>query len=277
MNIAEIRAKLAGLSNKSKKRNDLWRPTNNHTVRCLQYPHGDKDFILELGFHYDIGSTKSILCPKHNFGEDCPVCDLAAKLRSWNDEDGNEKPKSLRESDFELFKKVQVKERWYVPVIDREKPEDGPKFWAFGKTIYERILNLCLNEELAEIAGQEGTEIFTNVDSAFDLTVDFKEPGNKDGKGNMKSFPVTDVGHKMRPSKLAKTKKEVQELLDKIPVITDIYERVTTDQVQKALDEFLNSGGAEANVEDSGVEYSANTAEKPVEGGQSIDEAFNNL
>ena len=89
MNLDQIRARLAGLNTKTTKRRDLWKPKDKHTIRCLAYPHGDEPFI-ELGFHYDIGNTKVVQCPKHVSGDDCVICEYAEKLKSWNDENGVE-------------------------------------------------------------------------------------------------------------------------------------------------------------------------------------------
>lgn len=276
MNIEQIRARLQGLAKKGKKNDDIWKPTDKHVIRCLPYPHGDEPFI-ELGFHYELGKTQSLLCPKHNFGEDCAICEFAGKLRSWKDEDGNDKPESVRKADFEIFKKIAVKERWFVAMIDRDKLDVGPKFWSFGKTLYEKLLNMCLNDEMQEVAGTSGTDVLFGIDSAFDLTVDFKDKDNKDGKGNTKQFPLTDFSNKLKPSRLAKTKKEVDEILSKVKNIYDVYPRVSSEEAEKAFLEFVNSGASVTSDEGDGVEYKANTAEKPVEGGQSIDEAFKNL
>ncbi|MHA2045174.1 MAG: hypothetical protein ACW99G_10285 [Candidatus Thorarchaeota archaeon] len=276
MDMAAIRARLAGLANKTQKRRDLWKPKDKHEIRCLPYPHGDEP-IVELGFHYNLGATRSLLCPKHNYGKECAVCDFCDKLRSWNDVDGTEKPVDLRQADFEIFKNIQLKERWYIPMIDRADETPNPLFYAFSKTIFEKFLNMCLNEEMHEIAGTTGTDVLTSTESAFDLTIDFKKPNNEDKKGNTKTFPVTDVDKKMRPSKLAKTKKEVEEILAKIPNIGDVYPEVSSAEAERVFMEFVNAGGGEPDVKDSGVEYKANTAEAPVVGGQSIDDAFADL
>lgn len=278
MNLDEIRAKLAGLANGGGKRKDLWKPKDKHVIRLLPYPHGEEPFI-ELGFHYDIGKTRSLLCPAFNFGEDCPICEFAEKLRSWNDEDGNEKPKNLREADFEIFKAIQVKPRYYAAMVERT--EDGvsePKFWAFGKMIYETLLKLCIDEEMNEMVDGGGTDVLMSTDNAFDLKIDFMQPSNKDGKGNTKTFPITEVKPTMRTSKLAKNKAAVKEILDAVPNMEEVYPRLSQVEVQKIFDSFISAGVAEVDPkdDDDGKEYAPNSAEKPVEG-RSIEEAFDTL
>jgi hypothetical protein len=276
MNVDQIRKKLQDLNKKTNKRKDIWKAKDKHTIRLLPYPHGDEP-IIELGFHYDVGDNFGLLCPRSNFSKDCVICDYADKLKSWNDEDGAEKPESVRKADFEIFKKVQVKETWLVPMIERGQEGEGPKFFKLNKTNCEKVWSLCLDEEMAEIAEVEpGLDVLFNVNTAFDLTIEFKQPNNKDGKGNIKSFPVTDLDKKMRPSKLAKTKGEVDAILEKVPNVRDVYPEVPSEEIQKAFEQFINSESAEAKP-DGGKEYKANTAEKPNIGGRTIDEVFSDI
>jgi len=278
MNFDDIRAKLAGLANQGQKRKDLWKPKDKHVIRLLPYPHGDEPFI-ELAFHYDIGKTRSLLCPQQTDGEVCPICEFAEQLKNWNDADGNEKQKSIREADWELFKKIQAKPRYYVPMIERDSDDQTPKFWAFGKTIYERLLGMCLDEEMNDVANSKGTGVLCDVNGAFDLKIDFKKPNNEDKKGNTKNWPSTDVENKLKVTKVAASKKEIKEILDAIIDIKDVYPVLSSKEVNKIFMDFVNSSGtqSEEDVKDPGTEYKSNTAEKPVEGGQSIDEAFGAL
>jgi len=280
MNLQEIRDRLNKLNTKTSKKNDLWKPKDVHVIRCLPYPHGEEPF-LELGFHYELGKTRSILCPKFNDGDDCAVCDFADKLRNWNDEDGNEKPEVVRRADFEIFKKIQVKERYYVPMVERmpDGSLSAPKFWAFGQGIYNKLLEMCLDEEMNEDRSedQQGSAVLTCIDSAYDININFKQPNNADKKGNEKKFPVTDIKEKKKPSPLGLSKAETDELLAKVPNIDNVYDKVSSAEVEKIFNDFVNEGAAEVEVKDDGVEYEANSAEKPVEGGQSIDEAFGEM
>ena len=279
MDLEAIKAKLAAMANQgSSKPRDLWKPKDKHVIRLLPYTHGPEPFI-ELGFHYDIGSTKSLLCPKFNSGDECAVCDFADKLRSWKGEDGQDKPEVERKADFEIFKKIQVKPRYYVAMIERDI--DGgnvPKFWAFGKSIYETLLTMCADEEKNDAVDVKGAGVLTDTKKAFDLKIDFKKANNEDKKGNKKNFPITECENKLSPTPLAKTQKEIDEIISKIKNMNDVYPQTTSADVKKALLSFINSGGAEPEVGDvQKDEYKPNTAEHPVVGGQSLDEAFGAL
>jgi len=279
MNLAEIRARLAGLNTKTNKRRDLWKPKDKHTIRCLAYPHGDEPFI-ELGFHYDIGDTRVVLCPRHTSGDDCVICEYADKLKNWNDENGVEKPEAVRRADFEIFKGLQCKERWYIPMVERGHEAEGPKFWAFGKSIYEQMLKMCLDEEMnSDVSHDGGSLVLTDPDCAYDITVDFAQPNNKDGKGNDKSWPRTEIKEKKRPSKLSDKKADSDALLEKVVNISDVYPPSSSEEVEKIFNKFLGSHQEEVKETDAdvGTEYEPESAEAPVVGGQSIDDAFGDL
>lgn len=276
--IEEIKARLQGLSKQTKKQSNIWKPKDEHTIRCLPYPHGDDPFVV-LGFHYDIGG-QSILCPKTNFDKECVICETAEELRAWKDQDGNDKPEQRRKEDWELFKHISVKERYFVAMVERGKESEGAKFYSFGKSTYERLLGFCIDKKLNNAVKGEGTDVLCSVTEAFDLHLNFKQASNKDGKGNTKTFPVTDIEiAELKPTPLAESKAAIQKILDSVPHMKTVYPEVSPAEVKTLYLKFINSQTAEQSGEEGsvGTEISANTAEKPVEGGMSIDEAFGEL
>ncbi len=276
--IEEIKARLRGLQNRTKKQNDIYKPKDKHVVRLLPYPHGPEPF-LELGFHYDIGNS-TVLCPRHNFGKDCTICDFCDKLKSWQDEDGNDKPEKERKADWELFKKLQVKERYYAPLVERGKETEGAKFWAFSRTLLERLLGMCANEKYNKVCKEEGYGVLTNPEVAFDLELNFKQPQNKDGKGNDKPFGITEVElADLAPCALAKTKADTKKIVDSVKPIFEVYAEQSSEEVDRLFMKYIGSGGeaVKGDEGDVGKEYKPNTSEKPVVGGQSIDDAFEDL
>jgi hypothetical protein len=284
MNIEEIKARLSGLAQQTKKRRDIWKPKDKHTIRLVPYPHGSDPFV-ELGFHYEI-QPGGVLCPKQNFGNECVICDFSEKLRAWKDEDGNDKPESIRKKDFEFWKLISVKPVWFVAMVERDKDgsimPDFPKFWRLSKSSYEKLLGMCVDPKLNKAiaaSGGEGTDVLFSPDAAFDLEVNFKQGLNKDGKGNMKNFPLTEIDlGDLVPSKLHDSKKKVKEILDGVTNMKDVYPEVSSAEVKKAFVKFLNSQEeASEKTDGNGVEYKPNSAEKPVEGGMSIEEAFGEL
>ena len=96
------------------------------------------DPFVSFFFHYNLSSEEraGVLCPKANFGESCAVCDFVSKLFS----DGTEDSKKLA-------KDLMKKQRFFTPVLVREKEGEGPKVWAYSKTVYEFILKSMLDPE----------------------------------------------------------------------------------------------------------------------------------
>ena len=83
LNLDAMKAKLDKLNGKGDgKRNMFWRPEDGESnIRIVSTPDGDP--FKERFFHYNVGEARSFLCPKRNFGDNCPVCDFANKL--WNE------------------------------------------------------------------------------------------------------------------------------------------------------------------------------------------------
>ena len=81
LNLDAMKAKLDKLNGKSEGRKNFWRPEDGESnIRIVSTPDGDP--FKERFFHYGVGG-QSFLCPKRNFGDDCPACNFANKL--WNE------------------------------------------------------------------------------------------------------------------------------------------------------------------------------------------------
>ena len=131
-----IRRKLNKLSGQNSRQNTSWRPQEGeeHTVRLLSFPDNDGQPFKELWFYYNIGNNPGLLAP-YQFGNPDPIQELITKLR----DDGS------KES-YELAKKLYPKMRCYAPVVVRGEEDKGVRIWAFGKTVYQSLLNIMLDE-----------------------------------------------------------------------------------------------------------------------------------
>ncbi len=74
IDLQKMRAKLAALSGGgSKSKSSFWRPQDGEQqIRIVPTPDGDP--FKNYHFHYNLGNNAGFLCPKKNFGDDCPVC-----------------------------------------------------------------------------------------------------------------------------------------------------------------------------------------------------------
>lgn len=277
LSIDDIRDRLNRLKNQTKKDNDLWKPNDEHVVRCVPNKHGDAS-LNELYFHYDVGFNKPIKCPAMNYDDDCALCEFAEQLKNWNTPDGVPKEESIRKADFEVFKKVQAKPRWFIPVVERGKEAAGVRWWSLSKMPYNDLLDICAEEENNADRDDDGAElVITSPTSAYDLKVSFAKPGEK---GNDSTYTKIKVKEKKKLTELASTKKERDELLNSVKNLEDVCPKVTSGEVKKKLMAWINSveatnGANKVKTETVGQQkYSTNSKETSKTGGKSVEDVF---
>lgn len=292
MDFNALREKLNSLNRKTSKGEDLWKPKDEHQVRLVPNPHSDDPF-QELHFHYEIGDTLAVLCPKLNFGDECAICDFAEKLKAWKGPDGNDKPKEERVADFEIFKKIQAKARIYVPMIERANAKanlpadsESARWWGMTTAQVNQALEVCTDGDRLEELGlqkddKESLKILFDVKKGYDLTVTFAKPGEK---GNTKTFTQITIKGRIKPSALAKDDAGSKAVVASVKKLTDVFPKVPSGEVKRILEKFLGSNAEPAKPE-GGKEYAAKEPAKPANtkenakavGGRSIDEAFGDM
>ena len=247
LNLDAMKAKLDKLNGKGDgKRNMFWRPEDGESnIRIVSTPDGDP--FKERFFHYNVGEARSFLCPKRNFGDNCPVCDFANKL--WNE--GTEESKKQAK---DLF----AKQRFFSPVLVRGEEAEGIKVWGYGKMAYEKLLTIVLDPDYGDI---------TDPETGNDLKLMYgKLPGA--------SFPRTDIRPRPRKTILCDDAvggdERCAELLETIPNFEDIFDRKTTEEVQSILDQFLSSGEGNSEVQKYGTSTETGSS-------NSVEAAFNDL
>ena len=222
----------------------FWKPQEGEqTIRILSTEDGDP--FKDYHFHYMTinGRTNSVMCPKRNFGEDCPVCEFASKL--WN-ESQNGSPESAEEA-----KKLFAKQRFFSPVLVRGQETSGPKVYGYSKTIYEQLLNTLFDPDYGDITdAMEGNDIRLTY-----------------GRSAGRLFPETKI--RVRPVKTPLCQEDqIQDHLDAVPDFTTLFERKSTADVQELLNQYIVDGDSEDSPD----------VEKYVEGGtDSIEKSFDEL
>ena len=138
INFDALRKKLGQLSGNNSRRNTMWRPQEGEesVVRLMAFPNQDDGLpFAERWFYYNIGNNPGLLAP-YQFGNPDPIQELITKLRD----------EGTKES-YELCKKLYPKARYYAPVIVRGEEAKGVRIWSFGKTVYQSLLNVMLDED----------------------------------------------------------------------------------------------------------------------------------
>jgi hypothetical protein len=256
LNLDAIKAKLNQLNKTDDKKSNIWKPESGKTrVRIVPYVHRKENPFLELYFHYDIGK-KTMLSPI-TFGNADPIVEFAEKLKKTGDKE-----------DWLMGRKIEPKMRTYVPVIVRGKESEGVKFWGFGKTIYTELLSIIADADYGDI---------TDLMNGRDIDVEFTPA---EGAG---SYPKTAIRVKPNTQPATEDKEVAQKIMNQ-PQITDLFPEPSFDELQQALEEWMNPENADSDV-DSEEETSTpaaapatTSASKPAATKvDSVADAFNDL
>ena len=209
-----IRKKLGQLSGTSSRRNSMWRPEEGeeHTVRLLSIPDNDGQPFKERWFYYNIGNNPGLLAPKQ-FGDPDPIQELINNLRD-----------DASKESYELAKKLYPKMRCYAPVIVRGEEDKGVRLWSFGKTVYQSLLNIMLDEDYGDI---------TDPTEGRDVKVTCNKP-----PGRM--WATTTVRPRGKATVLSTDANQVQEWASAIPSLDELYTCKSYEELEKIVNDWLS-------------------------------------
>jgi hypothetical protein len=249
LDLNAIKAKLNQLNKTDERKNNLFKPQpGKQRVRIVPYVHRKDNPFLEMYFHYDI-AKRSMLSPV-TFGNADPVVEFAEKLKKTGDKD-----------DWVMGRKIEPKMRTYVPVIVRGKESEGVKFWGFGKTIYAELLSIISDPDYGDI---------TDLMNGRDIDVEFT-PAEAQGQ-----YPKTTI--RVKPNTSAATEdKDIAKSIMNQPKITDIFPEPTYDELETALQEWMNPENADADVQATTTETKTEEVKETVESKTNVADAFNDL
>ena len=214
-----MRRKLASLRGDNDG-NSVWFMPDEGDTDIRIVPMNDGDPLKEMFFHYNVGEHRGgILCPKRNFGENCPICEFASALWREGSDSNDEESKKLAKSLF-------VRQRYFSPVVVRGREEEGIKVYGYGKTAYELLLGYILDPEYGDV---------TDIQEGTDITLTYTKP-TKPG-----AYPQTSLKMRRNTSSLLEDKDAIPALLDRMPDFESLFERLSPEQVNAILDEQLSS------------------------------------
>lgn len=254
IDLAAIRKKLNQLSGVNTKKNVMWRPEENqeYTIRIVPFKNNDGQPFKELYFYYNIGSNPGILAP-YQFGKPDPFQELITKLRD----------EASKES-YELAKKLYPKMRCYAAVIVRGEEDKGVRLWAFGKSVYQSLLNYMIDEDYGDI---------TDVESGRDIRVSCVKAAGK-------QFADTDVRPRGKDSPLSEDASKSMQWIDGVPDLNDMFELKSYEELEHIINKWL-SGDDDKQESDGTVHASVKTQDdspdKLNSKYSSLDDAFADL
>ena len=257
INFDALRKKLGQLSGNNSRRNTMWRPQEGEesVVRLMAFPNQDDGLpFAERWFYYNIGNNPGLLAP-YQFGNPDPIQELITKLRD----------EGTKES-YELCKKLYPKARYYAPVIVRGEEAKGVRIWSFGKTVYQSLLNVMLDEDYGDITDPtEGRDV---------KVICTKAPG--------RMWATTEVRPRGKQTPLSSDTKEAANWVESIPNLEDMYEAKSYDALTKIINDWLEGDDATSDEGETTRGFNGNTttssAPKNIESKfKSLDDAFADL
>ena len=247
-----IRQKLEKLSGNTKNRSSMWKPTEGEeaSVRLLSFKDNDGQPFKELWFYYNIGNNRGLLAP-NQFGNPDPIQELITKLRD----------EGTKES-YELAKKLYPKMRTYAPVIVRGEEDKGVQIWGFGKTVYQALLGLMLDEDYGDI-----TDPLSGRDVKVLCT---KQPGKK--------WAMTEVRPRGKNSPLSENTNQSQEWMSNIPDVMNLFQCKSYDELSKIINDWINEDLHDSEGTDfTSSRTSQSTGPSTSSGYKNLDDAFADL
>ena len=200
----------------------FWRPTvGKQQIRIVPSAHNPKNPFTELKFYY--GITNKVMVSPLNWGEKDPIALFAKKLRE-----------EYTKENYVLAKKLDAKNRTFVPVIVRGEEDKGVRLWQFGKLIYEELLSLAVDEEIGD---------YTDIVNGRDLTIETVGPESTGTQYNKSSVRV-----RLKESPLSADAAQVEKWKKDQPDPTSEFKRFTFDEMKSALEKWLSPEDQEGEI-----------------------------
>ena len=193
----------------------FWRPTvGKQQIRIVPSAYNSANPFTELKFYY--GITNKVMISPLNFGEKDPIALFAGKLREGE----------YNKENYVLAKKLDAKNRVFVPVVVRGEEDKGVRLWQFGKQVYEELLALAVDDEIGD---------YTDVAGGRDLTVETVGPESTGTPYNKSSVRV-----RLKTSPLSDDSATVETWLKEQPNPEELFKRYTFDEMKSALEKWLS-------------------------------------
>ena len=220
MNLDEIRKRMDRLQNKSNGKSssdfkkNFWKPPSGEksVVRIVPYKYNKDVPFTELYFYFGIDKPRMLALS--NFDESDPILEFASQLRKTNDPDN-----------VALAKKLFPKMRILAPVLVRGEEDKGVRFWEFGKTVYQELLGVMMDEDYGDI---------TDIAAGRDITVEVI-PAKETGK----MYDTTTVRVKPVQSPLTKKGEEAEKYLENQKNAVELFNRYSFDEMKASLQKYL--------------------------------------
>jgi len=194
----------------------FWRPTvGKQQIRIVPSAFNSSNPFTELKFYY--GITNKVMISPANYGDKDPIALFAGKLREGE----------YNKENYVLAKKLDAKNRVFVPVVVRGEEDKGVRLWQFGKQVYEELLALAVDDEIGD---------YTDIVNGRDLTVETVGPESTGTPYNKSSVRV-----RLKTSPLSEDSSLVEKWTSEQPNPSDgLFKRYSFDEMKSALEKWLS-------------------------------------
>ena len=201
----------------------FWKPTiGKQQIRIVPSAYDNNNPFTELKFYY--GITNKVMISPVNFGEKDPIALFAGKLREGE----------YNKENYVLAKKLDAKNRIFVPVVVRGEEDKGVRLWQFGKLVYEELLALAVDDEIGD---------YTDIVGGRDLTVETVGPEATGTPYNKSSIRV-----RMKTSPLSEDATKVETWTNEQPNPKEgLFKLFSFDEMKLALEKWLSPEEVESD------------------------------
>ena len=194
----------------------FWKPTvGKQQIRIVPSAYDTNNPFTELKFYY--GITNKVMISPANYGDKDPIALFAGKLREGE----------YNKENYVLAKKLDAKNRIFVPVVVRGEEDKGVRLWQFGKLVYEELLALAVDDEIGD---------YTDIVGGRDLTVETVGPEATGTPYNKSSIRV-----RMKTSPLSEDATKVETWTNEQPNPKEgLFKLFSFDEMKSALEKWLS-------------------------------------
>jgi hypothetical protein len=172
------------------------------------------DPFFEYGTHKNLFADipyKDVPCDNFNYNEECVVCQVVTDLQRQN-----------WKGNYNIWKPLELKKRFYSPVIDLDNPNEGVKWWSYGKSVLAQFTTWLQNLDPGE------TE-FYNPENLEKIIVTYNPSASPNDMYKLDKKPFKGF-----------SKDQIEEWQGAIKPINEVLtQRYPKDEVVQLIEEYM--------------------------------------
>jgi len=217
---------------------------SSYEIRFLPYVDRNGQPFEEVSYYDNKSLSETRFVVPSQYQMEDPVFDLINELKKEN----------TRET-WRLMNNLRPRDRFYAPILVRGEEEKGIQIWELSPNILKDIYGILAHPDYAE-------ENMMEVNDGFDFTLTVTDSGKKFNTWTIKNY---DLQPRRKASKVAKTKKEIDELIASMPDLGAYFKAQVknAEWIKQAVENFLaKTAGDDGEETSTNVGKEVNSAGK---------------